>query len=64
MYRPARAGYPLVMHRYGDVAALARPLRDPGDLDVLVDRAGDARVVLIGEASHGTHEPETYPSGV
>src|SRR4051812_7734110 len=45
------------MHRYGDeVAAIARPLRDPGDLNVLIDRVGDARVVLIGEASHGTHE--------
>lgn len=45
------------MHRYGDeVAAIARPLRDPGDLDLLLDRARDARVVLIGEASHGTHE--------
>ncbi|GIF22389.1 erythromycin esterase-like protein [Actinoplanes tereljensis] len=45
------------MHRYGDeVAAIARPLRDPGDLDILLDRADHARVVLIGEASHGTHE--------
>jgi erythromycin esterase-like protein len=45
------------MHRYGDeVAAIGGPLRDPGDLDVLLDRVGDARVVLVGEASHGTHE--------
>jgi erythromycin esterase-like protein len=45
------------MHRYGDeICAIARPLRDPGDLDVLLDRAAVARVVLIGEASHGTHE--------
>jgi erythromycin esterase-like protein len=36
--------------------ATSRPLRDPGDLDVLLDRAAAARVVLIGEASHGTHE--------
>jgi erythromycin esterase-like protein len=28
----------------------------PNDYDTLVDRAGDARCVLIGEASHGTHE--------
>lgn len=35
---------------------LARPLRIPADLDPLVDRIGDARLVLIGEASHGTAE--------
>lgn len=28
----------------------------PSDYDVLVDLVGDRRVVLIGEASHGTHE--------
>src|ERR1700755_2134960 len=39
-----------------DIAAIARPLHDPGDLDVLLDRIADVRVVLIGEASHGTHE--------
>jgi erythromycin esterase len=39
-----------------DIAAISRPLRDTGDLDVLLDRASGARVVLIGEASHGTHE--------
>jgi erythromycin esterase-like protein len=45
------------MGRYGDeVAGIARPLIDPGDLDALLDRARDARVVMLGEASHGTHE--------
>lgn len=44
------------MARYGDeVAALAVALEDTGDLDVLLDRIG-ARVVMVGEASHGTHE--------
>jgi erythromycin esterase-like protein len=35
----------------------AHPLRgDAGDLDPILRRVGDARFVLIGEASHGTHE--------
>jgi erythromycin esterase-like protein len=45
------------MTRYGDeVAGLATSLTDPGDLDMLVDRVADARIVMLGEASHGTHE--------
>lgn len=28
----------------------------PGDYDALLEEIGDARLVLIGEASHGTHE--------
>ncbi|WP_158845986.1 erythromycin esterase family protein [Saccharothrix deserti] len=45
------------MSRYGDeVAAMAVPLHDAGDFDMLLDRVGDARVVMLGEASHGTHE--------
>ncbi len=45
------------MGRYGDeIAGLSAPLTDPGDCDVLLERIGDARVVMIGEASHGTHE--------
>src|SRR5688500_19437068 len=39
-----------------DVRALAGPLRTDADLDALIERVGDARLVLIGEASHGTHE--------
>jgi erythromycin esterase len=38
------------------VGAMAHPLRRPGDLDPLLERIGDARCVLLGEASHGTHE--------
>ena len=38
------------------VKDLSRPLRSPADLDPLLRRIGPARVVLLGEASHGTHE--------
>lgn len=34
----------------------ARPLREPRDLDPLLNRIGDARIVMLGEASHGTSE--------
>ncbi|HYD52470.1 MAG TPA: erythromycin esterase family protein [Gemmatimonadaceae bacterium] len=36
--------------------SLARPFGDADDLDVLVAEAARARIVCIGEASHGTHE--------
>ena len=35
------------------VRDLALPLRDPADLDPLLDRVGDARVVAVREGSHG-----------
>lgn len=42
----------------------ARPLRSlvhllsgvPADYDALIDAVGEERLVLLGEASHGTHE--------
>jgi erythromycin esterase len=42
------------------VRSLSRPLRSPADLDPLLDRLGEARYVLLGEASHGTHEYYTW----
>ncbi|OLF16318.1 erythromycin esterase family protein [Actinophytocola xanthii] len=39
-----------------DVLALTRPLAGAEDLDALLDRVGHARVVMLGEATHGTHE--------
>ncbi len=38
------------------VEEMAHPLRGPEDLDPLMDRIGNAGCVLLGEASHGTHE--------
>jgi erythromycin esterase-like protein len=39
------------------IEAEARPLTGaPGDHDELLELVGDAQVVLIGEATHGTHE--------
>ena len=39
---------------------LSRPLREPGDLEPLMGRIGDARYVLLGEATHGTSEYYTW----
>ena len=48
-------------HGKADVIDVVRrraiPLKgDPSQYDALVDAIGDARIVLLGEATHGTHE--------
>ncbi len=54
----ARAAFiPPDVDRVGALRAAVRPLSGgPGDYDDLVEAVKDKRVVLIGEASHGTHE--------
>ncbi|MFF5258205.1 erythromycin esterase family protein [Actinomadura viridis] len=44
------------MSEVDEVRGSALPLETVADLDPLMDRIGDARCVLLGEASHGTHE--------
>ena len=39
-----------------EIRAMATPLEAASDLDPLLERIGDARYVLLGEASHGTAE--------
>jgi erythromycin esterase-like protein len=47
-----------------EVRDLARPLGSPADLDPLLARVGNARIVLLGEASHGTHEYYTWRAAI
>ena len=46
-----------LVHR---VQQLAHPLTTPADLEPLLEQIGDARYVLIGEASHGTSDYYTW----
>jgi erythromycin esterase len=39
---------------------ISHPLQNPADLDPLIDEIGNAKIVLLGEASHGTHEFYTW----
>jgi erythromycin esterase len=40
------------------------PLTGPADLDPLMERIGDAHCVLLGEASHGTHEYYSWRTAI
>src|SRR6266542_6777499 len=35
---------------------LYHPLRSDSDLNILIKEIGDAKIVLLGESTHGTHE--------
>lgn len=42
------------------IKQIAHPLHSKLDLQPLFDRIGDAEIVMLGEASHGTHEYYTW----
>ncbi|MCW2946343.1 MAG: Erythromycin esterase [Actinoallomurus sp.] len=44
------------MNHIDEIRGMALQLEYGTDLDPLINRIGDARCVLVGEASHGTHE--------
>jgi len=46
------------------IRELALPLHEVRDLDPLLERIGDARFVLLGEASHGTSEYYTWRTAI
>ncbi|MGH7241884.1 MAG: protein-L-isoaspartate(D-aspartate) O-methyltransferase [Phycisphaerales bacterium] len=56
--RPLRITHPKAANLTGLIAQNAEPFSEiaQAPLDPLIDRIGDARVVLIGEATHGTSE--------
>ncbi len=54
--RPESAGKPLL----GEIANIALPLDGPAHIDPLIEMIGDARFVLLGEATHGTSEFYTW----
>jgi erythromycin esterase-like protein len=49
---------------YTALRPLARPLSSAADLDPLLERIGNARYVLLGEATHGTHEYYTWRTAI
>ncbi len=50
--RPFESGDPVVAIAHHAI----RLTEGPRDYDAIIDAVGDARVVMIGEATHGTHE--------
>ncbi|WP_050433025.1 erythromycin esterase family protein [Chondromyces crocatus] len=58
--RFAERGLEHVERLVDQLRPLARPLSTDRDLDPLMARIGDARFVLLGEASHGTSEFYTW----
>jgi len=57
--RQARASY-----ISQEIDSKSYPLDSTKDLDPLMERIGDAQYVLLGEASHGTHEYYTWRTAI
>ena len=57
-------GSPATSKLLDEIRALAHPLEDEKSLDPLLERIGDARYVLLGEASHGTSEFYTWRAAI
>jgi erythromycin esterase len=47
-----------------EIERISHPLRNLDSLDPLMEKIGDARFVLLGEATHGTHEFYTWRSKI
>ncbi|WP_439621606.1 erythromycin esterase family protein [Gemmata sp.] len=62
--RPSSTEPPVTDALLDEARGLSRPLRFPADLDPLLERCRNARVVLLGEASHGTREFYTWRTAV
>src|SRR5436853_1463109 len=54
--RARRRGDDASQELIDQLRTIVLPLEDAADLDPLLERIGDARYVLLGEASHGTAE--------
>lgn len=46
------------------IKRISYPLSTSKDLNPLLERIGDSRIVLLGEASHGTHEYYTWRTAI
>lgn len=56
MTRPFRRSDDRDREQVEEIRSLGAPLSTTDDLDPLLERVGDARIVQIGEASHGTSD--------